>query len=162
MTVAPSGLKIFMRRLSWGLHPRLPTCAPSGRTAPRKSSDFAETPGEDRRMRVLLVANTLPPADVSGVGEQVLQLAAGLTAAGHQVEVLGRGPGGARGPKLLFPLAVVPAAWRAIRRFRPAVVQVHESDGALVALLARLLRPVLGAPPVVCALLQVSYAEERR
>ena len=33
-------------------------------------------------LRVLLVANTLPPRDVSGVGEQVLQLAAGLREAG--------------------------------------------------------------------------------
>ena len=31
-----------------------------------------------REMRVLLVANTLPPEDISGVGEQVLQLASGL------------------------------------------------------------------------------------
>ena len=38
-------------------------------------------------VRVLLLANTLPPRDVSGVGEQVLQLAAGLTAAGFEVEV---------------------------------------------------------------------------
>ncbi len=113
-------------------------------------------------MRVLLVANTLPPTDVSGVGEQVLQLAAGLTAAGHEVEILGRGPGGARGPKLLFPLAVVPAACRALWRFRPEVVQVHESDGALVALLAVALRPSLTPPPLVAALLQVSYVEERR
>src|SRR5947199_6350725 len=118
--------------------------------------------GEDRGMRVLLVANTLPPADVSGVGEQVLQLAAGLQAAGHEVEVLGRGPGGARGPKLLFPLAAVPAALRALRRFRPEVVQVHESDGALVALLAVALRPSLDPPPVVSVLLQVSYVEELR
>ena len=29
-------------------------------------------------MRVLLIVNTLPPTDVSGVGEQVLQLAAEL------------------------------------------------------------------------------------
>jgi glycosyltransferase involved in cell wall biosynthesis len=113
-------------------------------------------------MRVLLVANTLPPADVSGVGEQVLQLAAGLTAAGHEVEVLGRGPEGARGPKLLFPLAAVPAACRALRRFRPEVVQVHESDGALVALLTVALRPALEPPPVVSVLLQVSYVEELR
>jgi glycogen(starch) synthase len=113
-------------------------------------------------MRVLLVANTLPPTDVSGVGEQVLQLAAGLTAAGHEVEVLGRGPGGARGPKLLFPLAVVPAACRVLWRFRPEVVQVHESDGALVALLTVALRPSLTPPPLVSALLQVSYVEERR
>jgi glycosyltransferase involved in cell wall biosynthesis len=78
------------------------------------------------------------------------------------VEVLGRGPGGARGPKLLFPLAAVPAVFRALRRFRPEVVQVHESDGALVALLAVALRPSLDPPPVVSALLQVSYVEELR
>jgi glycogen synthase len=113
-------------------------------------------------MRVLLVANTLPPTDVSGVGEQVLQLAAGLQAAGHEVEVLGRGRGGAKGPKLLFPVAVVPAAFRALLRFRPEVVQVHESDGALVALLAVALRPALTPPPVVSVLLQVSYVEELR
>src|SRR5947208_15957356 len=111
-------------------------------------------------MRVLLVANTLPPTDVSGVGEQVLQLAAGLQAAGHEVEVLGRGPGGAKGPKLLFPLTVVPAAFRALLRFRPEVVQVHESDGALAALLVVALRPGLSPPPLVSALLQVSYVEE--
>jgi glycosyltransferase involved in cell wall biosynthesis len=57
---------------------------------------------------------------------------------------------------------VVPAAFRALRRFRPEVVQVHESDCALVALLAVLLRPALTPPPVVSALLQVSYVEERR
>jgi glycosyltransferase involved in cell wall biosynthesis len=113
-------------------------------------------------VRVLLVANTLPPRDVSGVGEQVLQLAAGLRDAGHEVEVLGRGPGGARGPKLLFPLAVVPAAWRALRRFRPHVVQVHESDGALAALLAAAASSLLDPPPRLAALLQVSYREERR
>jgi glycosyltransferase involved in cell wall biosynthesis len=110
-------------------------------------------------MRVLLVANTLPPRDLSGVGEQVLQLAAGLRAAGCAVEVLGRGPAGARGPKALFPLAAVPAVRRAVGRFRPDVVQVHESDGGLAALAVR----ALGARrPLLVALLQVSYVEERR
>lgn len=113
-------------------------------------------------LRVLLVANTLPPVDVSGVGEQVLQLAAGLGAAGCQVTVLGRGPGGARGPKVLFPLAVVPAVASALLRWRPHVVQVHESDGALAALAVRLLRPFLRPRPQLAALLQVSYREERR
>jgi glycosyltransferase involved in cell wall biosynthesis len=113
-------------------------------------------------MRVLLVANTLPPRDVSGVGEQVLQLAAGLRAGGDEVEVLGRGPGGAAGPKVLFPLTVVPAVLRALRRFRPDVVQVHESDGALALLAARLARPFLSRRPRLAALLQVSYREERR
>lgn len=113
-------------------------------------------------MRILLIANTLPPRDVSGVGEQVLQLAAGLRDLGNDVEVLGRGPGGAAGPKVLFPLTVVPAVWRALRRFRPHVVQVHESDGALAALLVAVLRGVLQPRPFLVALLQVSYVEELR
>jgi glycosyltransferase involved in cell wall biosynthesis len=111
-------------------------------------------------MRVLLIANTLPPRDVSGVGEQVLQLAAGLREKGDVVEVLGRGPGGAAGPKVLFPLTVVPAVWRALRRFRPHVVQVHESDGALAALLVAVVAPLLAPRPLLVALLQVSYVEE--
>ncbi|HEV2844770.1 MAG TPA: glycosyltransferase family 4 protein [Thermoanaerobaculia bacterium] len=113
-------------------------------------------------MRILLIANTLPPRDISGVGEQVLQLAAGLRDLGNDVEVLGRGPGGAAGPKVLFPLFVVPAVWRALRRFRPHVVQVHESDGALAALLVVILRGVLEPRPFLVALLQVSYVEELR
>jgi glycosyltransferase involved in cell wall biosynthesis len=113
-------------------------------------------------MRVLLVANTLPPKDLSGVGEQVLQLAAGLRAAGHEVEVLGRGGAGARGPKVLFPVFAVPAVLRAVRRFRPHVVQVHESDGALAAVAVAVAKPLLDPPPLVVALLQVSYVEERR
>ncbi len=113
-------------------------------------------------MRVLLVANTLPPTDISGVGEQVLQLAAGLRAAGHEVQILGRGPDGARGPKVLFPLAVVPPFWRLLRRFRPHVVQVHESDGALAALVLKVISPLLRPPALLAALLQVSYIEEMR
>lgn len=113
-------------------------------------------------MRILLVANTLPPTDISGVGEQVLQLAAGLRARGHQVEVLGRGEAGARGPKVLFPLTVVPAFLRCCRRFRPHVVQVHESDGALAALAAALLDGANRPRPLLVALLQVSYVEEIR
>lgn len=117
-------------------------------------------------MRVLLIANTLPPRDVSGVGEQVLQLAAGLRELGDEVEVLGRrgpgNPGGAAGPKVLFPLAIVPAAWRALRRFRPHVVEVHESDGAFAALLVRAVRSLSEPRPLLVALLQVSYVEELR
>lgn len=116
-------------------------------------------------LSVLLVANTLPPRDVSGVGEQVLQLAAGLRQLGHRVEVLGRGPGGARGPKVLFPLTVVPAVLWAMGRAKPDVVQVHESDGGLAVLAVRLARPLLGGGggmPRLVALLQVSYVEERR
>jgi glycosyltransferase involved in cell wall biosynthesis len=113
-------------------------------------------------MRVLLIANTLPPRDVSGVGEQVLQLAAGLREHGDEVEVLGRGPGGAAGPKVFFPLLVVLAVWRALRRFRPHVVQVHESDGALAALLVAVVGALLVPRPLLVALLQVSYVEELR
>src|SRR3954469_18831845 len=113
-------------------------------------------------MRILFIANTLPPKDVSGVGEQVLQLAAGLRELGNEVEVLGRGPDGAAGPKVLFPLTIVPAAWRALRRFRPHVVQVHESDGALAALLVRAVRNLIAPRPFLAALLQVSYVEELR
>lgn len=113
-------------------------------------------------MRILLIANTLPPRDVSGVGEQVLQLAAGLREQGDEVKVLGRGPGGAAGPKVLFPLTIVPAAWRAVRRFRPDVVQVHESDGALAALAVKVLGKLVEPRPLLVALLQVSYVEELR
>ncbi|MCB1007927.1 MAG: glycosyltransferase family 4 protein [Acidobacteria bacterium] len=108
-------------------------------------------------VRILMVANTLPPHDLSGVGEQVLQLAEGLRRRGHEVEVLGRGRGGARGPKVLFPLTVVRPCLRAVRRFQPDVVQVHESDGAFaVAALRRSRRR-----PLLVALLQVSYVQER-
>ncbi|MCZ6508858.1 MAG: glycosyltransferase family 4 protein [Acidobacteria bacterium] len=113
-------------------------------------------------LRVLLVANTLPPADISGVGEQVLQLAAGLRAVGHEVEILGRGPGGVPGPKILFPLSVVFAFLRLRRRFRPHVVQVHESDGVGVALATAAMGSLWRPAPVLTALLQVSYVEEVR
>lgn len=113
-------------------------------------------------MKILLVANTLPPTDLSGVGEQVLQLARALVARGHEVRILGRGQGGARGPKLLFPIAIVAPFVREVRRFRPDVVQVHESDGALAALALATLGASLTPAPVLCALLQVSYLEEFR
>ncbi|HEV7669284.1 MAG TPA: glycosyltransferase family 4 protein [Thermoanaerobaculia bacterium] len=115
-------------------------------------------------MRILLIANTLPPRDLSGVGEQVLQLAAGLTALGCEVEILGRKSAdrdGAPGPKILFPLTIVPATLRALRRFRPDVVQVHESDGALAAS-AVLWAKEKEAHPLLAALLQVSYVEEKK
>ncbi len=115
-----------------------------------------------RPLRILLVANTLPPTDLSGVGEQVLQLASGLRDAGHEVIVLGRGGDGAWGPKLLFPFTVVVPCLRLLRRWQPHVVQIHESDGALVGWLASTLAPLLEPRPVVAASLQVSYAEERR
>lgn len=119
---------------------------------------MAPSPGSPRPLRVLLVANTLPPHDLSGVGEQVLQLAAGLRARGHEVEVLGRGGDGARGPKVLFPLTIVLPALRRIRDFRPDVVQLHESDGGLLGFWLGLRK----VRPLLVALLQVSYVEERR
>jgi glycosyltransferase involved in cell wall biosynthesis len=113
-------------------------------------------------VRVLLIANTLPPDDISGVGEQVLQLAAGLRELGHEVKVLGRSRGWLGRIKLLFPLTVVLPASRAMRRFRPHVVQVHESDGAFVALWALIVRALASPAARVVALLQVSYLEEWR
>lgn len=112
-------------------------------------------------MRVLLVANTLPPVDLSGAGEQVLQLARALEAQGHHVTVLGRGRDGVPGPKLLFPLLAPIAVWRAVRRLEPDVVQVHESDGGLVVVVLRALRG-RSRRPLLAALMQVSYVEERR
>jgi glycosyltransferase involved in cell wall biosynthesis len=113
-------------------------------------------------VRILLVANTLPPRDLSGVGEQVLQLASGLRECGCEVEILGRGEEGAWGPKLLFPLSVVPVFLRRLREYRPHVVQVHESDGALVALIASVLAPFCDPVPLLSSLLQVSYVNEFR
>jgi glycosyltransferase involved in cell wall biosynthesis len=113
-------------------------------------------------MRILLIANTLPPTDLSGVGEQVVQLAAGLRARGHEVELLGRRPEGLGSRKVLFPLTVLPAAARVVMRWRPHVVQVHESDCALAALWVRLLGALLDPQPRLLALLQVSYVEELR
>ncbi len=128
-------------------------------------SGTTASPAVDQRapgMRILMVANTLPPTDISGVGEQVLQLAAGLRARGHEVEVLGRGRDGAHGPKLFFPVTVLPAFLRRWRRFRPHVVQVHESDGALVAFAAAALGAFGDQRRLLVALLQVSYVEEIR
>ena len=113
-------------------------------------------------MRVLLVVNTMPPQDLSGVGEQVVQLARGLRAAGHEVEILGRGPGGAFGPKLFFPITVLPALWKRLTTFRPHIVQVHESDGALAALAVAARRGLLQPSPLLVSLIQVSYIEEIR
>jgi glycosyltransferase involved in cell wall biosynthesis len=113
-------------------------------------------------LRVLLIANTLPPDDISGVGEQVLQLAAGLRGRGHEVEVLGRSRGTIGRIKLLFPLTIVWRAHRLVAHFRPHVVQVHESDGALAALWIRVIGALASPVPKVVALQQVSYLEEWR
>lgn len=120
-------------------------------------------------MRVLLVTNTYPPADVSGVGTLAFELAERMARAGHSVRVLTRRPAhddlhafAVGGPKLLFPLLAalrflaMPSGWD--------LVHVHESDGALVAAALHVLR-ALGRPSGAARLvatLQVSYVEERR
>lgn len=112
-------------------------------------------------MRILLVVNTLPPDDLSGAGEQAVQLATALEAEGHEVTLLGRGERGVRGPKILFPVLAPFVVWRALNRQSADVIQIHESDGGLVALAVRLLRG-RASKPLLVALLQVSYREERR
>ena len=88
---------------------------------------------EDRRaVKVLLVANVLPPRDLSGAGEQVLQLAWGLRQAGCDVDVLGRDRCGPKASKTSFPWYARRAVARRVNDWRPDVVQVHESDGGLV------------------------------
>ncbi len=111
-------------------------------------------------MKVLLVANVLPPRDLSGAGEQVLQLAWGLREAGCEVEILGRDRCGPNVSKLAFPWRARRAVRRMVRAWRPDVVQVHESDGGLVIRdLARLEGP---SRPLLVALQQVSYVRERK
>ncbi len=140
-------------------------------------------------MRVLLVSNTFPPADISGVGTLVAELLRQLQAAGHDAVALVReapaeagamsmppaqagamrqppaesGVVAVGGRKLLFP-------WRAARALRKVenghpfdVIHVHESDGVLVVLrqrLARLFARPSGRARLV-ATLQVSYRRER-
>lgn len=110
-------------------------------------------------MKVLLVANVLPPKDLSGAGEQVLQLAWGLREAGCEVEVLGRDRCGRNVSKRAFPWRARSAVRRMIREWRPDVVQVHESDGGLV--IHDLARLDGASRPLLVALQQVSYVRER-
>ncbi|MEM7355447.1 MAG: glycosyltransferase family 4 protein [Acidobacteriota bacterium] len=122
-------------------------------------------------MRILIVSNTYPPADISGVGALVYELAHLYGDEGHFVRVITRvAPDddpyaiAAQGPKILFPLA---AAWRYLKIAKTArfdVVHVHESDGAIVSLvlrLARWLRRPSGKPRLVVTL-HVTYVQERR
>ena len=121
-------------------------------------------------MRILIVTNTYPPADISGVGTLVFELARQLDATGHTVRVLVRRAADEDrlaerlpGAKPLFPLRAAARFVALARRGRFDVVHLHESDGVLVAMavrLARLLGRPAGAARVV-ATLQVSYRRER-
>ena len=111
-------------------------------------------------LRILLAANTLPPTDVSGVGEQVLQLADGLRDQDCEVLVVGRAESGLGTSKSLYPLTAVPRVLRAIRDFEPHVIQTHESDGGLLAFILAVTRDLQKPRPVLLALLQVSYWRE--
>lgn len=119
-------------------------------------------------MRVLIVTNTYPPADISGVGTLVAELARELDRRGHPVAVLCRRaapedrlarPIG--GPKLLFPLLAALAVRRVGGLRGWDVLHLHESDGVLVGLRARLARAFGRPAPRIAATLQVSYREER-
>jgi len=121
-------------------------------------------------VRVLLVSNTYPPADLSGVGTLAKELAYRLGLGGHFVTVFTRRPPRddqhgvpVRGPKLLFPLLAA-VRFALAPRTPWDLVQVHESDGALVAVVLRLLRAfgVRAGQARLVATLQVSYVEERR
>ena len=121
-------------------------------------------------MRILIVTNTYPPADISGVGTLVFELARQLDATGHAVRVLVRRAAEddrlaerVPGAKVLFPLWAAVRFVGLARRQRFDVVHLHESDGVLVALAVRLAR-AFGRPAGsarVVATLQVSYRRER-
>ena len=126
-------------------------------------------------MRILIVTNTYPPADITGVGALVYDLARKLDSEGHLVRVLTRSAdpedhlaATTGGRKLLFPWHVAKLFWRWNRRHAFDLVHVHESDGVLVCLALRLARWLgrggaqgqAGRPKLV-ATLQVSYRRER-
>lgn len=129
------------------------------------------------RMKLLLVTNTYPPGDISGVGSLVFELAAEARRRGSQVRVLTRHQPAAaettrdgedlleaRGGKIFFPLVAGLCFLRLVRGWTPEVIHVHESDGVVIVLLTRLAR-LLGrrwGRSRIVATLQVSYAEERR
>ena len=123
-------------------------------------------------MKLLLVSNTYPPGDISGVGTLVFELAAEARRRRVDVRVLTRravleaatGVVSTGGAKLLFPLLAAFRCLGIVRRWVPDVIHVHESDGVLIVLmvrLGRLLRRPWGRCRIV-ATLQVSYVEERR
>ena len=121
-------------------------------------------------MRILIVTNTYPPADITGVGALVFDLARRLDGDGHAVRVLTRTAAAddalasaTGGRKLFFPWHVARLYWRCCREQDFDLVHVHESDGVLVCSALRLAR-WLGRPAGrarLVATLQVSYRRER-
>lgn len=121
-------------------------------------------------MRILIVSNTYPPADISGVGALAQEMADQLAANGHYVRVITRQAldddrvVGIGGPKGWFPWLAGLAFLRLSNRAPFDLIHVHESDGVFVTLfvrLARLLRRPTGRVRVL-ATLHVSYVREKR
>lgn len=122
-------------------------------------------------MRILIVSNTYPPADISGVGSLVHEMAHRLGGEGHHVRVLTRrAPAedpfavsiGGRG-KLGFVLFCGLRYLLLLLRERYELIHVHENDGAFVVALWRLMK-IFRLPPgraKLVATLQVSYDRER-
>ena len=123
-------------------------------------------------MKILLVSNTYPTSDISGVGTLVFELFSEATRRGLEVRVVTRDAGrglksrvlSTGGPKMLFPLAALVSYLKLTRSWVPDVVHVHESDGVGLVLWIRLMRELGRASGAsrVATTLQVSYAEERR
>ncbi len=122
-------------------------------------------------MRLLIVSNTYPPADISGVASLAQETARQFHRAGHHVDVLTRQvdePDGfaiaVGGSKWSFPFrSAWKYFWLAIKNKYDGI-HVHESDGFLIVLMhafCRRLRLPWGRGRLV-ATLQVSYYEERR
>lgn len=122
-------------------------------------------------MRLLIVSNTYPPADISGVASLAYEMAHQLGAASHDVTVLTRRVDLEDGYALAVGGEKPAYPWRAGLRFlklareKPyTVIHVHESDGFFVVLFWALGR-LFGRPwakSFLVATLQVSYRQERR
>ncbi len=115
-------------------------------------------------LRVLLVVNTLPPHDISGVGEQIFQLNDALQKKGIQTLLLGRNKNskGLTSKKFLFPITVLPRVLKALSRFSPNVVQVHESDGFMVNVAVKIWNAITGKKVKIITTLAVTYVEEAK
>ena len=122
-------------------------------------------------MRLLIVSNTYPPADISGVASFAQETARYLHSAGYEVDVLTRKKAetdelaiAVGGSKWFFPLLAARKYRQLAREKGYDVVHVHESDGLLVARQFDKARRKgeAWAQGKLVATLQVSYDEERR